>query len=287
MPEISVIILTYNSSGHIEKLLKSLISKYKKEIESGVLEIIVGDNSSLDNTLEIVKKIKEISVFENGGNFGFAKGINLTSSHAKGKFLLFINPDSVLSKGDIFELKNRIDGKFSIAGGEAMNMQGKRELSCGKFYTPFNVLLLALGLEEKLGVRFSPKNDGSVPFVSGGFMMVEADSWKKLGGFDEKLFMYTEDMELCFRAKQEGLGVIFSNAATIEHAGQASSSRSFAVVNIYKGILYFNKKHMGKIAYLFVKFVLLLKAFVLVMIGKMSNNQYLDRTYREAISASI
>lgn len=284
MPDISVIILTYDSENYIGKLLKSLASKYKKEIETGKVEIIVMDNNSKDKTLNVVREFKNIEVIENGDNFGFAKGINLGSKRARGKFLLFINPDGEFLSGDIFALIQKFkDYKIAVVGGKILHKNGSKELSAGKFYNFFNVLILSLGLEESLGVRFSAEKDKFVDFVSGGFMMVRREIWEKLGGFDEKFFMYVEDMEFCYRVKEQKLKVLFSTAATIQHIGQASSNRAFAIANIYKGFLYFHKKHKSRLSYYFVKTMLFAKAYLLVMAGKLSNNEYLDKTYSQAL----
>lgn len=288
MPDISIIILTYNSRRYIGKLLKSLVSKYKTQIDNGSLEVIVADNNSPDNTINKAKETKNVSITNNGDNFGFAKGINLASKKAKGKFLLFINPDSEFLRGDIFLLMQKFDdAEVAVVGGEIVTVKEKKELSAGKFYNLFNTFLLSVGLEEKMGVRFSPNKDRYVDFVSGGFMMARRDVWEKLGGFDEKFFMYIEDMEFCYRVKKQKLKVMFSPVATILHVGQASGSRSFAIVSIYKGLLYFHKKHKGILSYSLVKTMLLFKASVLVLVGKLSNNEYLDKAYSQALRASI
>lgn len=288
MPDISIIILTYNSRSYIGKLLESLVSKYKTQIDNGSLEVIVADNNSSDNTINKAKETKNVSVINNGDNFGFAKGINLASKYAKGKFLLFINPDSEFLRGDIFFLMQKFDdAEVAVAGGEIVTVKGKKELSVGKFYNLFNTFLLSIGLEEKMGVRFSPNKDSYVDFVSGGFMMVRRDVWEKLNGFDENFFMYIEDAEFCFRTKKIGKKVLFSNSATIRHVGQASGSRSFAILNIYRGLLYFHKKHQGTLSYYLTKTLLIVKALLLVIVGKLSNNKYLDEAYSQALRASI
>ncbi|MEX2007355.1 MAG: glycosyltransferase family 2 protein [Candidatus Levyibacteriota bacterium] len=288
MPDISLIILTYNSQNYIGRLLKSLGAKYRHEIDNGKLEIIVVDNNSSDKTLSVVKDFEEVRVVENGDNFGFAKGINLGSKKAKGRYLLFVNPDSEFLSGDVFSFVQKFkDEKVAVVGGKILHTNGKKELSAGKFYNFWRVLLLSLGLEENLRVRFSGEKDKFVDFVSGGFMMVRRDVWEKLGGFDEKFFMYLEDMEFCYRVKKHKLKVMFSPAATIQHVGQASSDRSFAIANIYKGLLYFHKKHKGRFSYSFTKILLIVKALLLVIVGKLSNNKYLDKAYSQALKASI
>ncbi len=279
----SIIILTYNSEKFIGPLLESLQARFQEIIANGELEIIVGDNDSKDDTKKITEKHNFAKFVENGGNVGFAKGNNMASQKAKGDVLVFINPDARFVEGDLFEMiKEFDDEKVGVVGGKILSYDGKRELSCGKFYTPFNTLLLSLGLEEKLGVRFAPSKKREVDFVSGAFLAIRRDLFQKINGFDDKIFMYVEDSELCFRVKMEGLKVIFSPVATLQHLGQGSSNRTFAVLNIYKGLIYFQNKHMGKIALFFVKLILGFKAAILFLIGKATNNEYLKNTYEQA-----
>lgn len=284
---ISLIILTYNSERFIPHLLSSLLLQYKEAVRKKELEIIVADNNSSDDTQKEVKKFSEVLFTQNGGNLGFAAGNNKASEKAKGDILLFVNPDAEFVKGDILKLNEELNSaKVGIVGGEVQDYHGKRELSCGKFYTFFNVLLLSLGLEEALGVRFSPTRKRKVDFVSGAFLAMKTDLFQRLGGFDEHFFMYIEDQELCYRVKKEGLEVLYSPYATIKHLGQGSSNRTFAIVNIYKGLMYFQKKHMSSLSYHSVVFLLKLKATLLVIVGKISNNQYLTTTYEEALKTT-
>lgn len=283
--DVSIIILTYNSSGYIDNLLEGLIKKYREKIEDNKLEVIIADNASSDDTIKKARKYSDIvKVIENGGNYGFAKGNNLAARKAKGKIIVFINPDAEIADGDFFDLiKEFEDEKVGVVGGEVLNYSGKREYSAGKTYTFPRVFLLSLGLEEKTGVRFSPKKRREVDHVTGTFFLIRKDLFEKLGGFDEHYFMYVEDADLCFRVKKMGYKILFSPAASIKHMGQGSSNRKFAVVNIHKGLLYFHKKHMGNTSYNLVRALLKSKAFFLVLMGKISNNNYLVETYSEAL----
>lgn len=287
MVKISIIILTYNSSKYIESLLNSLLKKYSNNINSKELEIIVADNKSLDDTLERANKYKEkIKITENGRNVGYAKGNNLGAKKASGEFLVFLNPDAKFIEGDLFDVVSLFDdNKVGIIGGKIISLDGKKELSCGKFYNPLNILLLTLGLEESLGVRFAPNKKQEVDFVSGGFFFIRRKLFERLNGFDENYFMYVEDADLCYQAKKKGFKVLYSNKATVQHVGQGSSNRTFAIVNIYKGLLYYSRKNGGKINHFIVKLMLAIKARILVLMGRMRNNKYLVDTYTEAIKA--
>lgn len=281
---ITVIILTYNSEKYIKKLLDSLIEKYKTQIKENLLEILVADNASQDKTIQIAKEYKNlVSVVENGGNLGFAKGNNAAAKKAKGEYLLFVNPDAEFDKGDIEKLIQNLNKEhIGVVGGRILTYSGVRELSCGKFYSFFNILLLCLGLEEKLGVRFSPESSTYVDYVSGGFMGITKKLFTENGGFDEHYFMYVEDQDLCFRLQKKGYKTYFSDDAAIKHIGQGSSNRAFAIINIYKGLSYFQKKHMSKISYIASVFVLGAKAHTLQLLGKLTRNTYLSKTYGQA-----
>lgn len=284
---ISIIILSYNSEKYIQKLLDSLLEKYKESIKSKEIEIIVADNESSDKTVSIAKTFHSfVSVVSNGGNVGFAHGNNSAVKTAKGTHILFLNPDSEFIGGDIPKMLAHLDKpKIGAVGGRIFNYNGLTELSCGKFYNFFNILLLCFGLEEKCGVRFSPSKSNYVDYISGGFMGIKKEVFIENGGFDEHYFMYVEDQDLCYRLKKKGLKTYFSTDAEIKHIGQGSSNRAFAVINIYKGLSYFQKKHMGSISYYLSMYTLKAKAVVLILIGRIIHNSYLTNTYEKALES--
>ncbi len=285
MAKVSIIILTYNSEKYIERLIKS-IHQYNTNED---FETIIVDNNSADNTIDVISKIQDpkskIQLIKNKENVGFAKGINIGARVASGEYLLFINPDTEFNHGDTREMlqifsENRSVG---IVGGKLIDREGKDEKSAGRFFGVYEVFLIALGLDETFNVRFAPNIVQKVDFVSGGFMMVRLDIFEELGGFDENLFMYIEDIELCYRAKMKGYFTYFTPNVILVHEAHGSSNRGFAVKNIYRGILYFHKKHGTQFSYSVVKTALFIKAALLVILGKIINNKYLISTYSEAL----
>lgn len=275
----SVIVLTYNSSRFIEQMLNSL-----KTFAKGC-EILVVDNDSKDDSVKIAKQFDFVKVLETGTNLGFAKGLNFGAEKATGDLLLFINPDAVLKSGKMEDLTEVFEKKedLGVLGGKILDFKGNTENSAGKFFNLWETIAIILGLDNLLGVRFSPNKFESVDFVSGGFMMVRRSVFDKIGGFDEDFFMYVEDMDFCYRMKLAGYKTFFSPDIVIAHAGQGSSSKEFAVINIYKGILNFYKKRKDKLEYSIVRFGLQTKALTVYFLGRITHNSYYIGTYGKAL----
>ena len=286
MTLLSVIVLSYNTWDLTKRCLLSVVDNYQEDIDKGNIELILADNGSGDETVEEIRRSKfleKIKIAENGKNYGFGKGNNLASKKAEGKYVLFLNSDTVSKdkgflKMALFLEKNQEAG---ILGGKLENRDGSKQLSAGKFYTPLNLFFSLLGFESF--VRSTPDKISRVDWVSGACMMIRRDLFEKLKGFDENFFMYVEDMELCYRAEKEGFLTYFYPDIKLEHKEAGSSNRQFAIKNIYKGLLYFYKKHGNFLSYSVIKSMLYLKAFLLVIIGRIINNKYLTDTYSKAL----
>jgi GT2 family glycosyltransferase len=137
--------------------------------------------------------------------------------------------------------------------------------------------------QQSLGLTKSNSEIQPVDWVKGGLLMIRKEVFDKLHGFDEKIFMYIEDMELCYRAKQHGFTTYFYPDVQIAHKEHGSANRTFAIVHIYKGILYFYKKHRSGFEYACIKSLLLTKAILAIMIGSLLRKPYLVETYKKAI----
>jgi GT2 family glycosyltransferase len=122
-----------------------------------------------------------------------------------------------------------------------------------------------------------------VDWVSGACMMMKAAVFKKIGGFEEKLFMYMEDVELCFRAKQKGYLTYYYPFISLVHKETGSSSKTFAIIHIYEGILLFYRKYKPKWQYNLAKFLLTAKALIVKNVGRIIGNKYYINTYGQAL----
>ncbi len=170
--EISVIVITYNSSAFIERCLLSIF-----EMVKGVEhEIIVVDNASRDNTGEIVQeRFRQVVFIQNLMNLGFSKANNLALRRAKGDFVLFINPDTVWNKGDIQKAIQflRDHPKVGVLGARLVLNDGSWQKSYGNFPT------LGRELKEALFCQgFSLDQNGAGEFLSIG---KEWSEWQWIG----------------------------------------------------------------------------------------------------------
>ena len=289
MFKLSIITLNYNTKELTSNCIKAIGKNYKKELDENLLEIIIVDNNSKDNSIVEFSKLKSqipnLTIIESKTNLGFGNGNNLGVEKAKGKYILFLNSDTKVedtgfNKMVEFMEKNQSAG---ILGGRLKNTDGSRQSSAGSSYNLWNVVFLLLGFERFGFLRESPGEIKKVAWVSGACMMIKKDVFDDLGGFEKELFMYMEDVDICFRAKQKGFETYFFPDINLMHQERGSSNRTFAILNIYKGLLFFFKKHKSFSEYFLVKNLLMLKAYFLNYIGKFTGNEYLYKTYGEAL----
>jgi GT2 family glycosyltransferase len=288
---LSVIILNYKKPQLTKSCLKSIYKEYEKFLKDGLMEVIIVDNNSQDDSLKILRdviddnKYKHVHLIASKDNGGFGKGCNLGAKEAKGDYVLFLNNDTVVKDQGLWDMALYMEQQphVGILGGQLRNPDGSLQTSTGKFYTPWNAFLLLIGMQKFGLLDRSPQKITEVDWVKGGLFMVRRTVFSTLHGFDENIFMYIEDMELCYRAKQKGYSVYFYPYAKVLHAEHGSTNRTFAIVNIYQNLLYFYKKHRSRSEYLFIRSVMRAKARMLIMTGKLTNNIYLVQTYEKAL----
>jgi hypothetical protein len=292
--DLSIIIVSFNTKAITKNCLDSINrSLLNSKIK---YEIIVVDNDSHDGSKEMLEKYakdrKNKTIYlQTNANLGFGKGNNLGVKNAKGKYILLINSDTIVLNRAIeklfdFYLKN--EDKIHFLGPKLLNKDLTPQPSAAYFFT-LPVVFVALFLKgDYWGLtRFSPNKLCQVDWVSGACILTKKSYYNRLGGFDKNIFIYMEEVDLLYRAKKIGLNTYFYPKSQIIHLGSASSGgKTFPILQVYKGFLFFYKKHYSKISLFFLRILLKLKALIAYMIGRIKNNQYLINTYGEAFKIS-
>ena len=284
--DLSVIIVSFNTKKLLDDCLASLFKSLRGE--SLQVEVIVVDNVSTDGTREMLaKKYPKVVTILNNENIGFGRANNQGIRKAKGEYILLLNSDTLIPNHAITKLYEFTKKHpRSFVGPKLLNMNRTPQTSCGPFFS-LPVVFAALFLKgDVIGLtRSSPRKTRRVDWISGACIMAAKKLFMDDLLFDEKIFMYMEEIDLLMRAKKKGYGTYFYAGSPIIHLGGRSSvnKRTGPVLNIYKGLLYVYNKHCSKRAFIALKFLLRLKALLLIGLGVITGSRYLKTTYAEAL----
>lgn len=292
--DLSVIIVSYNT----KKITKECIDSINRSMTGSKIkyEIVIADNASHDGSHELLTKMAEdkanhLVYFQTGENLGFGKGNNYAVKKSKGEYILLLNSDTiVLNKaiGKMFEFYVANQKTVHFLGPKLLNRDLTAQASAAHFFT-LPVVFAALLLKGDYwgATRSSPDEFKKVDWVSGACIMTTRKLYDRLNGFDKNIFMYMEEVDLLYRAAKKSLNTYFYADSQIIHLGSASSGgKTFPILQVYKGFLFFYKKHYSILHLLGLHMILKFKAAVAYTIGRIKNNQYLVNTYGEAFKIS-
>jgi N-acetylglucosaminyl-diphospho-decaprenol L-rhamnosyltransferase len=231
---IRAVVVTYQTRDLVIPLLADLITELKPWPGS---EIVVVDNASDDGTVDaIASAFPKIALHASSSNLGFGPAVNLAAKDATSRWLLLMNPDARIDAGSVARLVDvavRNPG-HGLYGGRFVDIgRQTAEDSVAVVPTLPNLVGFALGtgaIARRLGWRSAPRRAAAslepttVDALPGTFLLVETDAWREVGGFDERYFMYSEDLDLSLRIGRSGRRPMYVPAASIQHAGGASSS---------------------------------------------------------------
>jgi len=278
--KISIIIPSWNTKGLLRNCLKSLGSSY---------EIIVVDNGSTDGSPAMVEKeFPHVLLIKNRKNLGFGAANNQGMKKAKGDYLLLLNSDTIVKdQAPLLMAKYLKNHKeVGVVGCQLLNKDGSLQPSAGPF-PGLKIAFIMLFLEHWFGdlVRSSFKTVKEVDYVMGAAFMLKRKILEKVGFMDEGLFMYMDEVEYSLRIKKAGYKIVFYPRAQIIHLWEGSSrtGRTDPILNIYRGLIYFYKKHYPQWQLPILRLMLKLKAGLSYLLGLILHNNYLKTTYAQAL----
>ena len=261
--DLSILIVTYNS----RRLIDPLLTHLQQELAHLDAEVVLVDNASYDGTAQQVRAAHPwVRVIDSTTNLGFAAGNNLAARHARGRHLLLLNPDALPAPGALRRGITLMDQhpQAGLGGGELRGTDGSRQPSARMFPTLRDEFFTLAGLAARhptsrlfgrLDRRWAdPEQAALVDWIPGAFVFIPAAVWARLGGFDERFFMYYEEVDLCRRMRAAGLQVHYWPALKATHIGGASA-RTVAQAQVSKSgsqlehwrmrsaLLYYRKQH--------------------------------------------
>lgn len=266
-PGLSVVIVSYRSRGPLARCLESLAACRT----ALPLQVVVVDNASGDGTLEwLAQGWPWVEVFANAENLGFTRGVNQGFARAGADRILMLNPDCEVDSAALVRLIAALDADPGLAAvaPALLDSDGRVARSCGRLPGLWTLLCDHLGLAQrfpgsplfgryKYGGR-AMESLGRVAWASGAALLVARAAWERLGGLDERIFMYMEEVDWCRRAAVAGYGVRFVPEARVLHVGQQSARHAPGASYLHnlRSRVYYFRKHHGRFAALAVKGVL-------------------------------
>lgn len=231
--DLSFIIVNYNTSLLVENCINSLLKN--KTLEEIKFEIVVVDNGSIDNSvpflIEKYKTLKNIKIIDSKKNNGFGKGNNIGVSNSSGKFICCINSDTISQNTDYPKMLSYFKNQeIGILGAKVLNKDNSiQSLGFNKpsIKNDFLLSFLFWNFNFMKKIRYHKyKNKGliNVDWVSGCFFLIRKSTFEEVKGFDEKIFMYSEDLDLSVRVENVGLKNYVLDTTDIYHLHGGSTN---------------------------------------------------------------
>ena len=237
MPEVSVIIVNYNTADLVKKCIQSVLMQTDIRFE-----IIVVDNASADNSVAILQTLQhKITLVANRNNVGFGRANNQAFRLSKGRYLFLLNPDAEFTKPH--DLYNSIqfmekNPPYGLIGTQILDSHSNITNSASHHYPR----------QKQTSANFSHL-PGEWATVLGASMLVRRELYQKINGFDEDFFLYAEETDLCLRIRKQGYLIGYLEDVAVKHIGSASERKNppeEIIRKKKKGKYLFYSKHYPK-----------------------------------------
>ena len=252
--KISIIIPTWNTADITKKCVQT-INRFLP-----TAEIIVVDNGSKDNTVEVLTKIKNVKIIKNGTNLGFSKANNIGLKSSTSDYVVFMNSDMELIDNSLIEMIDYLKNNknIGIIGPKFLNPDKTPQASVFPPQTCLNAFKeFWLGKKETYS-KYIPKGDSPtiVSYLSGGCIAVNKKYFEKIGKWNEKYFFYFEDMDLCRQVTKNGKQIVYYPKCQIIHRHGASGRKLADSQNQWRRLIPSSKKFHGVLKHYLLNFII-------------------------------
>lgn len=249
--KLTVVVVNWNAGDQLRNCLQSI---------QGEFPTIVVDNGSTDGSYDGIEQLENVTLITSGENLGFGKACNLGAKHAKSEYILFLNPDAAVFPNTICHSLQVMDSpeyaQIGIFGVQLVNAAGEIERSCARFPTPRRLVTQSLGLDRlfktlsHLMSDWPHESTAEVDQVMGAYFLIRKKLFDELRGFDERFFMYFEEVDLSYRARQSGWKSLYLADVQAFHKGGGTSDQIKArrLFYILRSRILYADKHFGRLS---------------------------------------
>ncbi len=251
MKDVAVVIVNWNTAG----LLRDCLTRLDTPRNAAWLHVIVIDNASTDDSLAMLQtEFPLVTAIANEANLGFGRANNIGIAKADARYIVFMNSDTLASPATLRHLMHYMDAHHQVGiVSPLLRTKDGRPQPHAFGDDPTIGYLLRRGASVILFKRhlhdWNVKSEIVVDWVSGACLMIRREALQAIGGFDDHIFMYFEDNDLCLRARNAGWLVVYDGTSEITHLGGSSARHNPAAQEAYQQSLrYFHQKHYGSLS---------------------------------------
>lgn len=277
MPDITIIIVSWNSRRDLERCLPSLVAGSRQH----AFELILVDNASSDDSVAYTRSIiPEAHIIASTANTGFAHANNQAMTIAHGRYVCLLNPDTIVHDGALDDLMAFMDGRSDVwvTGPALLNGDGTPQRTGVRFPSLWNITVEAFFLDRIFpGTRLfgahrelykTGPDPRAVDFVQGSCIVTRKNVIGKVGGLDEGYFMYFEETDWCKRVAAEGGAVWVVPGARVTHFGGGTLGHydERRLLHYHASLFRYFRKHHGVAARVGVRAVIMVRSWIRVIV---------------------
>lgn len=277
MLDLAIIIVSWNCREYLSGCLRSIVSSGTQSRYT----VLVVDNDSSDGTVPYIREMfPSIRILTNTSNVGFAAANNQGMRGVQSRYVLLLNPDTLLHPGALDAMIGFMDEHTDAwaAGPAIVNADGSRQHSGVRFPSNWNIAAEALFLDRlfprsKLFGRHKelyedPGRVREVDYLQGSCLMVRTEAIGIIGDLDEQFFMYFEETDWCYRMKHAGGKVLYCPMATVVHFGgnEPGHFDEHRLVYYHRSLLLFYRKHFTSGKAVVLRFLLVIRSLLRIIL---------------------
>jgi N-acetylglucosaminyl-diphospho-decaprenol L-rhamnosyltransferase len=287
-PEIDIVIVNWNAGPLLRKCIASIGALGEELRRIGSVTIV--DNASTDGSCDDLPDCDgRLAVVRCSENKGFARACNIGARSATGRYVLFLNPDTELPGGVLSRAVQAAANERdepSVVGVRMLGPDGSVMKTCARFPTVGRLLGASIGLDRvfpslcppHLMLEWDHSSTRPVDQVMGAFFLVRLARFRELGGFDERFFVYYEELDYCVRAARAGRRALHLGDVTIHHVGQGTSRQIGGIAIFYaaRSKIIYARKHFGFFSFALIAATTLTLEFLTRMVAAAVNGNRRD-----------